>query len=110
MESPKKILVICSDADLSDLYREILELSGFSNVERVGSVPLSMDMLGPSYDIVVLDCRDLKKELSSLKKMIGEETKVLCVATEAPEGGRTETHAITKPFDVGQFINTIIAL
>jgi DNA-binding response OmpR family regulator len=113
MESPKKVLVICSDADLSDLYKEILETSGFTHIERMETVTRALELLKSSlYDIVVFDCRDPTIELPSLENVI-DGAKVLCVATEKEEFRRTlgsKIRSITKPFNVTHFINTIVTL
>ncbi|MCK4248078.1 MAG: hypothetical protein KAT49_01450 [Methanomicrobia archaeon] len=111
MNSNKKFLVICYDADLSDLYQEILQTYGFSFIDTVETVSKSARFLENNvYDTVIIDCKDLNGELRNLKKIVKDSTKLLCVASyfDDPDLSSLENAvSITKPFNIDSFYKQI---
>jgi DNA-binding response OmpR family regulator len=111
MNSNKKFLVICHDADLSDLYQEILQTYGFSFIDTVETVSKSARFLENNvYDTVILDCKDLNGELRNLKKIVKDNTKLLCVTScfDDPDLSSLENAvSITKPFNIDSFYKRI---
>lgn len=98
MTLPKRVLMICDDADLSELYSEILRSCG---VEEITIIPQSKS-LKKDYDLVIADCRDNPEEL---RKIIDRNTKILYIISE--EFGNMTMKNVTfvrKPFDIDSFI------
>jgi len=111
MKSNEKILVICDDADLSGLYKEILNTYGFSFIDIAETIPESKNFLENNiYNTVILDCRNENSELRNLKKVIDGNTKLLYVESsfEPPDLSSIENAVfIPKPFNIDRFMSKL---
>jgi len=112
MRTDKKILVICDDADLSGLYREILETYGLTFIDTARTISESERFLRNNvYNTVILDCRNQNGELKNLKRIIEGNTKLLCVESsfEDPDLSFLENATfIPKPFNIDSFMCELV--
>jgi DNA-binding NtrC family response regulator len=112
MNSNKKILVICDDADLSGLYREMLETYGLTFIDTARTISESEKFLRNNiYNTVILDCRNQNGELRDLKRIIDDNTKLLCVESsfEDPDLSLLENATfIPKPFNIDSFMCELV--
>ncbi len=112
MDSNEKILVICDDADLSGLYREMLETYGLTFIDTARTISESEKFLRNNiYNTVILDCRNQNGELRDLKRIIDDNTKLLCVESsfEDPDLSFLENATfIPKPFSIDSFMGELV--
>jgi len=108
MNSNKKILVICDDADLSGLYREMLETYGLMFIDTARTISESERFLRDNiYNTVIIDCKNQKDELKNLKRIIDSDTKLLYIESsfEDPDLSFLENAIfIQKPFNIDSFM------
>ncbi|MEA1994180.1 MAG: hypothetical protein U9N35_07310, partial [Euryarchaeota archaeon] len=111
MNSTKKVLVICDDADLSGLYKEILITYGFSHLDVTETAVRSLDYLKTTtYDIVVLDSRFPREDISFLREHTSGNTKCLYLTNTEENSCPEKIPYIIKPFDVSLFVKRVTAL
>ncbi len=111
MNSDTQVLVICSDADLQDLYQEILWKCGISHIEQTTNVSDSLKrMKDIAYDLIVLDCKKPNGDIVDITKAASSKTKILCIASEIEKKRDINIPFLIKPFKINKFVNKVADL